>query len=341
MDPMQITPAMSHEVPLATAEAAIDYTGGAAAQEVQATVVPDMPTVSATAQPSVAPPSGPLVDLLAAMAKGDIDGMRTIIAGDMSVLGMTNPRGTPLIVGCEDGLLEPSKLLIDAGADVEKAATVDLVTPLFVACEKGHLDCASALLAHGVDVNKANMYGETPLFISARYNMTECAKVLLAHGAEVGTADKQASWTALFCSAHEGNVSLTKLLLALGADAEARDVNGVTPLFWAEAQGHAEVAALLKDPPKEELEMLRNQMEAAKVASAPARTPFLSPHVPPPSCLPRPLPPWPPPPRDGECAPPPGDPDPTPPSSPGPRSGRLKGWGVVQSARERPVMEPF
>src|SRR5207249_12317545 len=71
---------------------------------------------------------------------------------------------TPKIstLSLHDALPISVKVLIDAGADVKKAA-VDGSDPLIVAIQNGHADIALVLLDHGADPNHANLKGWTPL----------------------------------------------------------------------------------------------------------------------------------------------------------------------------------
>jgi ankyrin repeat protein len=51
--------------------------------------------------------------------------------------------------------------------------------------------------------------------------------------------------SALHCAACEGQLEMARLLLAAGADINARNVNKQTPLGWAVQYKKPEVAALL------------------------------------------------------------------------------------------------
>ncbi|KAA0161011.1 hypothetical protein FNF28_05217 [Cafeteria roenbergensis] len=45
---------------------------------------------------------------------------------------------TPLYMACEEGHEAVVQLLLDAGADVDKARTSNGATPLYMACQDGH-----------------------------------------------------------------------------------------------------------------------------------------------------------------------------------------------------------
>ena len=62
---------------------------------------------------------------------------------------------TPLFVASRKGQVDCVRLLIDDGADVNKARTDNGWTPLYVASQNGNVDCVRLLVENGADVNKA------------------------------------------------------------------------------------------------------------------------------------------------------------------------------------------
>ena len=89
--------------------------------------------------------------------------------------------------------------------------------------------------------------GHSPLMQAARRGCAECVSVLVEHGAEVNLQhDWSGRGTALMFSATQGHVSVIERLIALGAEVDAENIGGATPLILAARDGHtAAVAALL------------------------------------------------------------------------------------------------
>jgi cytohesin len=81
---------------------------------------------------------------------------------------------------------------------------------------------------------------------SALKGQADIADLLLAKGANVNARDKSGA-TPLHQAALKGNLAFVTLLLQHGADVNARDGDGATPLHNAALSGHREVAALLLD----------------------------------------------------------------------------------------------
>src|SRR5258705_487843 len=74
--------------------------------------------------------------------------------------------------------------------------------------------------------------GETALMTAARTGKVEAMKVLLAHGANVEAREGWKQQTALMWAAHEGNTEAATVLLEAGAKISDRSIFGWTPLLF-------------------------------------------------------------------------------------------------------------
>ncbi len=120
-------------------------------------------------------------------------------------------------------------------------------TLLHGASAAGNLPIVAALLKLGADANVKDGGGHTPLYSAAN----ECrgggpvVRALVQAGAKVDACDGVKRCTALHMAARRGDVEVAGALLECGADIEARDSLGETPLRRAVNCGKTDVAALL------------------------------------------------------------------------------------------------
>lgn len=97
------------------------------------------------------------------------------------------------------------------------------------------LNIVKFLLKNGAKVNAQNAFSNTPLHSACIEGLTDCAEALLEAGANIqqpsGTMSNGAS--PLHFAAEYSHSNLVKMLLDKGADANALDSNGKTPLQLA------------------------------------------------------------------------------------------------------------
>ena len=122
---------------------------------------------------------------------------------------------------------------------------VDGSTPLQWAVYKGDVTEARRLLRAGADVSLANNYGATPMSLAAEVGNTDMLKLLLEVGANADSPNADGQ-TALQAVARTGKVDAAQLLLDHHATVDAREKwGGQTALMWASARRHPEMMQLL------------------------------------------------------------------------------------------------
>ena len=175
---------------------------------------------------------------------------------------------TPLLYAVREGHEDVVKLLLDAGANIEKA-DADGVTPLLMAVLNGHVALAQSLIARGANVNVSDWYGQTPLWSAVdlrdldvvgptRNNGVDreaafgLIQTLLDKRADPNVRTKESppqrrwitrlgslSWvdftgqTPFLRAALAGDVKTMRLLLEYHADPNINTFNGTTPLMAA------------------------------------------------------------------------------------------------------------
>ena len=194
------------------------------------------------------------------------------------VRGGLPPRGSrapipgslsPLLYAARDGRLEPAKLLLAAGADINQT-DANAVTPLIMAIVNNRVDVARFLIEKGADIQAADWYGRTPLWAAVetrnmdvdnasfvngidREPMLDVIKTLLDRGANVNIRMKEVppirraflritgslSWvdytgqTPFLTASLAADLTVMRLLLKHGADPNIGTFEGTTPLMAA------------------------------------------------------------------------------------------------------------
>ena len=144
-----------------------------------------------------------------------------------------------------DGLMMYcTQMLLNAGSDVNKTSN-EKETALHYAARYGHSACIGLLLDCGnADVNARTVWGLTPLMLTASRRCSEAALVLVGGGAAVTSRDR-ADKSVLHHAAKNDMRTLAQWLLELGADPNAVDSDGNTPLIEALVAGKQSMVALL------------------------------------------------------------------------------------------------
>jgi ankyrin repeat protein len=138
--------------------------------------------------------------------------------------------------------------LVDSGDD-PAAWAVDGFSALHLASFFGRTAVVRLLLDRHVPVDRPSRNGMrvTPLHSAAAGGHAGIAALLLAAGADPN-ARQHGGWTPLHAAAQQGNATLVRSLLEHGADPAAENAEGLTPRDLAVAGGQEEVIALFERP---------------------------------------------------------------------------------------------
>ena len=159
----------------------------------------------------------------------------------------------PLHIAASNGDIQTVQLLVDCGADVN-ALNEDGQTPLHTAAGRW-IDCpelCSILLKHNAKIDAVDKDGNQPLHLACKRRHAATVNLLLSHGADVTALNKQQQRPlhlanksilnsfqvhsgdhALHIAARNGDIQAVQLLVDCGADVNALNGCGQTPLHTA------------------------------------------------------------------------------------------------------------
>jgi len=167
------------------------------------------------------------------------------------VNGRRDDGSTQLQWAVYDGNIAEVKRLLRAGANVSLANNYG-ATPMSLAAEVGNADILGLLLEAGANADSPTTDGQTALQAVARTGNVKAAELLLNAGATVDAKEKWGGQTALMWASARRHPEMMQLLIAKGADVNARSIDrdyqrhvtaegrpksldsgGLTPLLYA------------------------------------------------------------------------------------------------------------
>ena len=176
-----------------------------------------------------------------ASEKGHVEIVELLIKKGADVNRGNKHQATPLMHAAEKGRIRIVNILLDHGANIHATEDSGNYSALMLACSWAKLSTVKTLLKRGADVHARNKFGETPLHMGTnsatpRYRLI---KVLLSHGAEVNVQDKRGR-TPLSVASKLGFPSIVTMFLSLGSKVNVKEKrSGNTPLHHVASGGRS------------------------------------------------------------------------------------------------------
>ncbi|MBN2461630.1 MAG: ankyrin repeat domain-containing protein [Candidatus Cloacimonetes bacterium] len=158
-------------------------------------------------------------------------------------LDLQNINGTtPLVFAVFSGNLDMVKLLVEKGADVTTPNQWN-VQPLHIAAWRGYLDIMKFLLDQGADLYAVSDSQENALMWAVVARRFETADYLISLG--LGINDRTVAGRTVLHTAYKAPLEAIQYMLEKGADVNAADTSGITPLHDAAWRGDVKVVRFL------------------------------------------------------------------------------------------------
>jgi ankyrin repeat protein len=149
-----------------------------------------------------------------------------------------------LEISAQEGLLEITQLLADAGAVIDERSFRG-ITPLRIAARNGRIELVKYFLSKGCDADSKGEDGATPLEVAASKGHMEIVVMLVEKGANVNIQDKEGD-TPLGEAAKHGFIEVVNYLLSKGADTSLKNAEGKNAEELARLAGQAKIEGILK-----------------------------------------------------------------------------------------------
>ncbi len=188
-----------------------------------------------------------------AVAQGDVELVKTLLAHHPDLNKTIGGQSTPLMLACTtDSLADNSaratiiSLLLEAGADPE-VPDGDGRRPLHALMRGNDADAARVLLQYPVEKDATDRFGASALFYALEQTSPDALALLLAAGADPNARNMKDARTPLIEAVQQNNAPAVRLLLEKGANPKLLDATHKSALSYAREKNDSVNIHLLED----------------------------------------------------------------------------------------------
>jgi uncharacterized protein len=206
--------------------------------------------------------------MIAARQEGSAPVVRLLLSRGADATKKDALGGTALMMAAQAGDLEVLRMMADRGVEIDAQAEIPFamprfgrepegfkklppeakgVTALMLAAGAGSADCVRFLLERGADPRLKALGIITAMHPLAWRNEPEIARMLLAKGADVNAREMRGATPLIIAAASDdAGPEMIRVLLDAGADVHAKDAQGRTALDFARMRGATPVTRMLE-----------------------------------------------------------------------------------------------
>ena len=213
--------------------------------------------------------------ILIATSRGNTELVKLFLEHKSFINASDSLGNTPILISLYKNFDDITELLLNKGADLNKPNTAG-ETPLIVASKKGHIRFVKTLTEKGVNIDTTDKNGDSAIILAKRENKHDVVFWLLSKNAMVEKRSEQDELMAyatlnsyhdiaenliqrqispnrrfhdglfpLWYATRNGDAKMISMLLAAGADLEAKNKEGETVLLYACAKREEHVILIL------------------------------------------------------------------------------------------------
>lgn len=214
--------------------------------------------LEAGADPNVKTKSGRTPLMIAAGTRDGLPTLKRLIEAGARLDEVDQFGNTAVSIAAYTGSFSALRVLVEKGANI-KIGEKEAQSAILGAMNSGEPERLQYLLSKGADPNAFNTVSGkvrkgdialkklTPLLLTATHGTPEMAKVLLDAGANVNAQDERGISPLMAAVTNDRRgIEMVRMLLQAGANVKATDVYGQTATDWARKTGDQEVIQLLQ-----------------------------------------------------------------------------------------------
>lgn len=172
--------------------------------------------------------------MFAISAKNNFQSIKYLVASKCDIKLKNVANSNALMLACQQKDFDSVKLLIEKGSDLNDV-NLKGNSALHIAIHSRNSQIVNLLIDSGADVYQRNLQGETPFFVAVRNRIFSDVKFFVENKSKIDfNSPRNDGTTPLhFVCEHYDDKMVRLLVETFGANVNAKDVNGETPLFFS------------------------------------------------------------------------------------------------------------